>query len=191
MDSIRFIIITLPSGENFEILQKAIQKISETGNTYTAMSYPPHMTLRTGAVVPLDEIDGFIEEFGRVVGCWRPFPVETDGLICLETGLASGKTSCFLHYRIKENRALCDLHLRLMEYRRYVKSGKRDFYPHISLGYDDFEIEGYLKVQALMQREPDFFPENFSWLCDHVALFHKPENKWEPFHIYRGCGVRS
>lgn len=71
----RFIIITVPPQPIFRKLEKLIKECSLLGNTYEAVAYPPHITLRTGALVPNGDVKPFVEGFKKK---FRKFATGTD-----------------------------------------------------------------------------------------------------------------
>ena len=76
MESVRFIIIsTLPDNISNEI-NILREKLKEVTGACQALTYPPHITLRTGVIVPFSEIQTFIKEFGEIVKDVVPFEIE-------------------------------------------------------------------------------------------------------------------
>lgn len=181
---IRFVIITVPRGIAFRKLSSIIQLIKDVGDTYTAATYPPHVTLRTGAIVPAAEVDAFIDRFEEHIGAWQSFSIETAG-ISTEEFVTEERPSFFVYYRIKPNPDLEKLNRHLLQFEPYIKSQKKDFHPHLSLAYNDLSRSGHERIRQLLKTKGHLFPESISWTCDTVSLYYFKEGKWLPFYSFK------
>ena len=79
-EAVRFIVITTPPPEVGRPIDEARQLVSGISGSRAALAYPPHVTLRTGMLVPSTLVSSFLDAFEVVVAGWEPFPIETDGL---------------------------------------------------------------------------------------------------------------
>ncbi|MBU2512778.1 2'-5' RNA ligase family protein [bacterium] len=181
--STQFIIITVPKGIVFRKFSSMINLVEHVGETYTAASYPPHVTLRTGAIVPIKEIDSFISKFEHHICDWNSFDMETDGIIN-EEYTKHGEQKFFIYYHIRENCALNQLNRHLLEFTPFIKSQKKTFCPHLSLAYKDLSQRGYEKIRDLIASKSQLFPEKIKWRCDNVSLFYWKNFKWVPYHVF-------
>jgi hypothetical protein len=59
----RLIIITVPPPDVAAALHRARSEAARLTGSVAALAYPPHLTLRTGAVVPADGTHAFLEGF--------------------------------------------------------------------------------------------------------------------------------
>ncbi|MCG8338825.1 MAG: 2'-5' RNA ligase family protein [Proteobacteria bacterium] len=183
LSTVRFIVITVPKGVVFRKFSSIIQLIKHVGETYTAASYPPHITLRTGAIVPKQEVDNFIEGFGNHVADWKSFEIETEG-IAQEEHLEEGDSSYFFYYRIKQNKTLDNLHKMLRQYEPYIKSRNKQFHPHLSLAYKDVTRSGYERIKELLRSKKEMFPSSLKWTCDNICLYFQKNYTWMPYHVF-------
>jgi len=128
---IRFIIIgVLPEPLRWEITEISEEFFNMSGSQ-TALTYPPHVTLRTGAIVPVSEIENYIEGFRKTVEIFRNKN--------LEKSLINISTPDWVDYReneinkhlilyfIEKSKWLMELNKTLLEYKKYIKSNKTDF----------------------------------------------------------------
>jgi len=180
----RFIIITVPPPSISGKLQKLIAECSILGDSREASSYPPHITLRTGALVPNEEIRAFAEGFERHCAGLHRVKITTDG-IQFETYLKDGIKKYFIGYHIAKTKRLFDLHLELMAYDPFIKKRQNEFNPHLSLAYHDLEEESFIRLKDYITANPDAYGHDYSWELDNVSLYAKKGEKWEPFCVYQ------
>ncbi len=183
MESIRLIIITVPPPAAAEELDRLRRQVCRISGSRAALSYPPHVTLRTGVIVPPGCMDGFIEGFGKVVGAWRPFPIRTDGLFHFPYTDGADRKLVF-GFRIRLDPPLAGLNRRLLSYTKFRKSRKRAFHPHLTLAFDDLALEGLEAAQAALSTS-GMHPQSMSWPLDNVSLYRLEGARWRPFHVYR------
>jgi 2'-5' RNA ligase len=181
---VRFIIITTPPNDVAAQIEAARQRICEIGNSRAALAYPPHVTLRTGALVPAPMVSSFMEAFGAVVGRWDPFPVRTEGL--WRTSYRDGEREKYLvGYRMAKDPALQALNERLLRCSTWRASSRIQFEPHLTLAFDDLDLEGFANIERWLKENPDSFPQGFSWTCDNVGLFRRDGEAWTAYKLWR------
>lgn len=183
MRQIRFIIINVPQSPLKEQLSNLMVQLRDEGKTYTAVTYPPHVTLRTGAIVPEKEINTFLKGFESHLHGWSPFSIELDG-IHSDTYRSEGAEKRIVYYKIKPNNELNRLNEKLLKYKPFIKSNPSAFHPHLSLAYDDLSSQGHSRIKRLMADNPNLLPSGTSWICDTVSLYFKPADCWIPFHEF-------
>ena len=183
-DPIRFIIITVPQLEIVEKIDRFRRAIAEVGDTWEALTYPPHITLRTGALVPSEQVEGYADRFVRHLAQIEPFPIET-GPLEQSTYRSEGETRRFIGYEIVPSDPLVRLNRRLLEFRDWIKSEQREFWPHLTIAFHDLGEEGALRVKRWIEANSARVPAGFRWKCDNVALYMRGETGWEPFRIAR------
>jgi len=181
--TIRFVVITVPGGGVLERLNEAMGRVRDAGNTYLATGYPPHITLRTGALVPVDRVAGFLADFASHLGSWQPFPIKTDGIVFHEDIANSGE-NFFIYYRIVPSEALLALHRHLLGFSPYIKRKQTAFHPHLSLAYEDLSRSGFEAIRKLVDFEKQLFPDRYEWQCDNVSLYHQVNGRWVPFKVF-------
>lgn len=185
--SVRFIIISSLPREVAERFDQARRRIQAVVRSRAALAYPPHITLRTGLLVPLEQVGSCVEDFGRIVGTWSPFPVRTDGFLL--TSYRDGQTlKHLIGYRVRKDAALAGLHERLLRYEPWRATDRLTFEPHLTLAFDDLDSEGYRKARRWFDEDPDALPGGFQWMCDNVGLFRREGAQWTLFRDWRQHG---
>jgi 2'-5' RNA ligase len=181
--SVRFIIITTPPNDVAAKIDSARRRICEIGNSRAALAYPPHVTLRTGALVPATMISSFIEAFGAAVGRWDPFPVKTEGV--WRTSYRDGENEKFLvGYRVAKDPALLALNERLLRCSTWRASSRIHFEPHLTLAFDDLDHDRFEKIEHWLDENPGSVPQGFTWTCDNVGLFRLEGDTWTPYKLW-------
>ncbi len=181
--TIRFILITVPPApvaEKLEILRKEFNQIA---GSRIALTYPPHITLRTGFLVPEKEIPGFVKELSCLFTEEKPFWIETDGIHCGYYEQDSGPQP-IVCFRIKKSFRLASLNKKLLTYKRFRKSKRTSFDPHLTIAYEDLSVEGFERLKETIQRRPDIQKLQFRWRCDHAGLYIKKSECWMAYHTF-------
>ncbi len=175
--SIRFIIITVLPEAVAPGFDEARRRVCEIGGSRSALSYPPHVTLRTGVLVPVEDVEAFTEEIAAVAGTWDPFPVTTEGFLFTE--YEDGEERKYLvGYRIQKDPRLTSLHERLLRYERWRASNRLGFEPHLTLAFDDLRMEGFQRIQNWFEGNPGDLPARLEWSCDNVGLYRRQGALW-------------
>jgi 2'-5' RNA ligase len=174
---VRFIIITVLPKEVARRFDEARRSVCEIGGSQAALAYPPHVTLRTGALVPGESVDAFLTEFGETVGRWDPFPMATEGL--LVTDYRDGERRKYLvGYQIRKDPELVILNERLLRYEKWRASNRLHFEPHLTLAFDDLTEEGIQRVRLWLDENPSELPVGLQWSCDNVSLYKRHGDRW-------------
>jgi len=148
VEALRLIIISVPPKEVYLSLEKSILKLSKLSGSVTASLYPPHITLRTGLIVPLRNLVSFLSEFSILLAGIKSFRVRTDKII-KEKMVFDNKESFFIGYEIILDDFLYDLNKNLLSYTKFRKSDRTEFHPHLSLAYNDLTV-GYHTVYVVV-----------------------------------------
>ncbi|HET6452580.1 MAG TPA: 2'-5' RNA ligase family protein [Spirochaetia bacterium] len=181
---VRFIIITTTPPDVDSRLKDVRRRINEIGACRAALAYPPHVTLRTGALVPAELVSRFLDSLGAVVGRWTPFPIRTDGL--WQTSYRDRDREKYLvGYRIVKDAALSELNERLLRCTSWRASDRLHFEPHLTLAFDDLERDGYQRVCQWLRENPGALPGELEWICDNVGVYVKEEEQWVPYKVWR------
>ena len=173
----RLRIITVLPEPQASTLRLLMDTLGDLAGSHVARSYPPHVTLRTGALVPETELESYVKGFRNHLGSSRPFEVETDRFVH-QTYDSVGVTKHFFGYTVKESMGLMELHTGLIKYDRYMKRDAPPFWPHLSVAYDDISDEGGRAITERLKGDPGAIPEGFSWGCDSVSLYRKVDGMW-------------
>ena len=183
-EAVRFIVITTPPQDVSRQIDEARRHICSVGNSCAALAYPPHVTLRTGALVPAPLVSAFIDAFEAVVGGWDPFSIRTDGL--WRTSYRDRAEEKYLvGYRIRKDPPLAALNARLLSCATWRASSRVSFEPHLTLAFDDLDLDGFVRVQHWLDDNPSVIPEGFSWTCDNVGLFRREGDAWTAYKVWR------
>jgi 2'-5' RNA ligase len=181
---VRFIIITTPPQDVSSRIDEARRHVCSVSGSQAALAYPPHVTLRTGALVPSSLVSSFIDAFGTVVGRWEPFSMRTEGL--WRTSYRDrGEEKYLVGYRILKDAALDELNRRLLLCTTWRASSRVSFEPHLTLAFDDLDLAGFVRVQHWLNENPGILPHGFSWTCDNVGLFRREGDAWSPYKVWR------
>lgn len=182
-NTVRFIIITVPPPDVADRIDAFRLALSEVGATLEARTYPPHVTMRTGAIVPVDEVASFAAAFVSHVGHQPRFQIETAALeqSCYE---ANGTTRYFIGYRIVESSELLAFNRHLLDFTRYRKSSATHFHPHLTIAFHDLTADRADRVAGWISNNRNLVPDRFAWTCDNVGLYHKSDGIWQ---VYRAA----
>jgi len=181
----RFIIITVPPPSISGKLEKLIADCSIIGDSYEAISYPPHITLRTGALVPEKDIRVFVDGFQRHCASLSRVKITTSG-VYFDTYLQDSIKKYFIGYHILKTERLIDIHRELMTYDPFIKKNKQnEFTPHLSLAYHDLGEASFIRLKDYITANPDTYGDDYSWDMENVSLYVKKGEKWEPFYIHK------
>lgn len=183
-DPIRFIIITVPPAAVAEQIDRFRRTIAEVGDTWEALTYPPHVTLRTGTLVPHEDAQRYADRLVQHLAQIRSFPVET-GALQQATYQSDGDPRHFVGYDIDRSDSLMRLHRQLLEFRQWIKGEQREFQPHLTIAYHDLSAQAASRVKRWIAANPLDVPAGFRWRCDNVALYTRGATSWEPYRIVR------
>jgi len=182
--SIRFIVITTPPLEVQRQVDEVRRKVCLVGGCRSALTYPPHVTLRTGALVPVPLVSRFLDSFDAAVGRWTPFPIRTDG-VWHTTYRDQDREKHLVAYRIAKDEPLSELNERLLRCTTWRASDRLHFEPHLTLAFDDLDGDGYRRVTDWLRANPGELPHAFHWTCDNVGLFWREGEQWMPYKVWR------
>lgn len=155
-----------------------METFGRVGNCRRALSYPPHVTLRTGALVPDDEVETWLDAFGRHIAGWEtPVPIRTAGYV-YEPYEAEGVEKHFFGYRVAETPELLAFHEYLCRFTPHIKSPGAGFRPHLSLAYDDVGEVGAARLHELVRRSPQLVAADYAWTCRSVDVYHRLADRW-------------
>lgn len=183
-DPVRLIIITVPPDEACERIDAFRREVGRIGDTREALTYPPHVTLRTGALVPPDQLADYADRLALHLAGWQPFPVDTEGLE-QSTYDAGGRMRHFVGYRIAASERLMALNRRLLSFRDWIKSDRTEFEPHLTVAFHDLDDAGANRVADWIEAHPDRVPGRFQWVCDNVGLWCRAGTQWQAYRVIR------
>jgi 2'-5' RNA ligase len=158
-------------------------RCGKVGNSKTALTYPPHMTLRTGVILENENISGFISEFGEIVNKQSPVEVKINGIKTTDH-FQDEKNNYIAYYNAEKNEKLASLNNALLSYHKYKKSSKKNFQPHISICYGDLTRETFGKVESFLDQNKNIKNIKTSYILDNVSLYTNKEGLWEEYYRY-------
>jgi 2'-5' RNA ligase len=183
-EPVRFIIITTPPGDISGLIIEARRLVNEIGACTSALEYPPHVTLRTGALVPEPLASKFVHAFAAVIGRWNPFPIRTEAL--WRTSYTDRDREKYLvGYRVRKDAPLAELNERLLRCTTWRASDRLHFEPHLTLAFDDLDLDGYVRISHWLDENSRSLPEGFEWRCDNVGLYQREGKSWTPYKVWR------
>jgi 2'-5' RNA ligase len=183
---IRLVIVAIPGGAVHDELFGLMKTLCTLTGSRTAVTFPPHMTLRTGVMVPVNETGTFIREFGRIIEKEKAIRsgIKTEGLRAFSYWEEENQKFIIL-YSVRKSQALADLNKRLLGYERYKKSNKTVFQPHISLLYGDVDREAFETAKLFVSERPEVFDRGFSFDLDNITILSQADcGEWSLFHKY-------
>jgi 2'-5' RNA ligase len=107
----------------------------------------------------------------------------TEGIYCSKYEQGNGPQP-IIGYRIKKEKPLLALNKKLLSYRKYRKSNRTRFEPHLTIAYKDLTFEGCDKILHHIANRRELQESAFSWICDHAGLYVEKIGRWEPYHIF-------
>lgn len=188
MERIRFVIITVPPLRVVQQIDRFRIPAADVSHSRIALAYPPHVTLRTGALVPAAEVVDYVHGLRETLSDFRPFEISTTELIA-STYEESGETRYFVGYGVERSPELMALHDRLLTYSRFIKRKQPNFEPHLSIAYGDLTAEGQAAILHLAEKNPSLAPSRLSWICDNVGLYHRVGGEWVPYEVIQAVRV--
>jgi 2'-5' RNA ligase len=184
MDGIRLIIITVPPPAVQTELAELRTICSEISASRAAAAYPPHVTLRTGVIVPPAAMGSFLDEFGLLLAGAAPFEIRTADIVSRTISRDEGVVP-IVALEIEPSAELDALNARLLRYARYRASGRTSFWPHLTLAFQDLTPEGRRRLETHLAAHEEFRTRRFSWRCDNVALYRRSGSRWQPHQVYK------
>ncbi len=175
----RFILITIPPPETAAAIDAVRWPLNMAAASRAALAYPPHVTLRTGFLVPDEAVNLFLTDFSRWAVAAAPAKVRTCGLYCGTYAQDEGPRR-IICYRVAEEQSLLALNRHLLGFAAYRKSNRTAFWPHLTLAYEDLTEEGYTAACRWLDAHPETAQQIHVWLCDRIWLFEQESNYWWP-----------
>ena len=184
MDGVRLIIITVPPPAVRAELLGLRAVCAGVSSSYAAAAYPPHVTLRTGVVVPEAAMEGFLAEFGRLLEGVRPFAIRTGDVVFGSVARDAGEQP-IVALEVDPSPELTGLNARLLRYTPHHRSDRTLFWPHLTLAFEDLTEEGRGRLEKYLAAREELRARRFAWRCDNVSLYRRTGPLWQPFHVYR------
>lgn len=178
MNTTRLITITVPPQAVADEIQALREPLCRQYNALWALRYPPHLTLRTGLIVPNNKLDDVYQIFAEMVAETKPFTIHT-GTPKYKYMSYEGEEHFFLYLPVDKARELCELNRRLLNFRNYRKSDKMDFDPHLTLLWGDLtDIERNNLCQKV-DAGAHPYDKIFSWECRFLSFYTQSGETWQ------------
>lgn len=185
MSEVRFIVITVPPPGVSLVLESARAAAASLTGSSAALAYPPHVTLRTGAVVPGESVEAFASGLRESLGTWRLFPIRTRGFFHAAYSEGTGEPLHMVAWKVIADQPLTDLHARLASYGPWRRRTQPVFEPHLTLAFEDITENGARLLLDHAVGDPQVFPPDLAWPCSNVGLYRKNGFQWEPYIVFR------
>lgn len=179
MDAVRLIIITVPPPAVRMELSGFRAGCAAVAASYAACVYPPHVTLRTGVLVPEADLSRVLDDFGRLLAGVERFEMRT-GAIVSRTIARDGGEIPIVALEIEPSPSLLALNARLLGYEPYRASDRTAFWPHLTLAFQDLSPGGQRRLEAYLAARDELRARRFSWVCDNVSLYRQRGRGWHP-----------
>ncbi len=184
MSDVRFIIITVPPPDVAAALEAPRRAAAERSGSRAALAFPPHVTLRTGAIVPARSISEFAVGVRVALGPWRPFPIAARELFHTLYENGGGGLKHMVGWRVDLDEPLLGLHKALLSFDRFQRRPQPSFEPHVTLAFDDLEESEAAALLADTRSQPNLYPPVLRWTCDNVGLYRQCDEAWEPYIVF-------
>lgn len=163
-------------------LRATRDRLAAVSGARESLTYEPHVTLRTGFLVPPDELPAHIDRFGSHLARYAGAPplIRAMSAPIHEPYPGPGGTERhFVGYPIAPDEGLMALHRHALAYSAYRKGPQAPFHPHLTLAFHDLTAEGAGAALADLEREPAPSPDAVAWRIDAVTLRIRGEATWE------------
>lgn len=184
MERVRLIIITVPPPAVLVEISGLRAICSGIASSFAATAYPPHVTLRTGVIVPRVEMGTFLSSFDRLLEGVRPFEIRTEEIVFRAMPREEGVLP-IVALEIEPSAKLLTLNARLLQYEPYRASGRTSFWPHLTLVFQDLSVAGRRRLERYLADREELRSRRFSWICDNVSLYRLRGRCWQPYHVSR------
>ncbi len=173
-DLVRLIVIAVAPEAVARLVRPLMRRLGDIAGCRRALEYPPHVTLRTGALVPREELDSYIGGFCDCCRVLASARIATEAFVHeLYDARPDGPARHFYGYSVERTPGLTALHDDLRRYSAYIKAGHRPFRPHLSIAYDDISDAGSKKIDCWLEKNTGAIPNHIEWTCDSVALYRR------------------
>ncbi len=176
-ETTRLIIITVAQPEVAKQIQNLRSPLCHRYSAPWALRYPPHITLRTGLIVPNNKLDEVFQTFTHIVDATQPFTIQTQTTAYSQMKYED-EEHFFIYQPVQETPALMSLNQQLLTYRDYRKSDKMTFYPHLTLFWGDIPKNEEAMLRIAIDCKKNGFSKTFSWQCNTFAFYQEKEDGW-------------
>jgi len=189
-DHVRFVIISVLPEPLKSDMAAINQDFYDRTGSKTALLYPPHITMRTGAVVPVAEVDKYISGFKSTVETFRENYDENKTLKISDPDWIdyseNGINKHLILYFVERTPWIINLNKTLLQYKDHIKSNKTDFHPHISLAYDDLDDADFEKLKDHINQNSQMFRKNISFTLPDISLYYQDDDGyWKEYYTVK------
>ncbi len=181
---IRLVIVSILPEPVFTEIHSIQAELSKICGSVEALAFPPHITIRTGVIVPAGEMPGFISEFGKIIGSRSQFKVKTGRLVKTEY-MENGLKKYIALYSVEKTEQLVRLNRDCLTYEKYRKSEKKEFHPHISLAYEDLSKLGFETACRHIEANQNDYERSFEFNLNNVSLLYFSSGFWETMYSFQ------
>jgi 2'-5' RNA ligase len=179
------IVISLPPEPMLQEFDALSQELSELTGAQEALTYPPHVTLRTGFLVPEEDLSVWKDSFTHHLSSISPAKIQLKGLINHQyTDRETGEERFFCGLDVSLTTELQSFHEQLLSYAPYRKRQQTSYQPHLSLAYKDLSREGSEKITQWLRDRPEVEKKERSWLADTISVYHQVDGLWVPWEEF-------
>ncbi|MFA6963803.1 MAG: 2'-5' RNA ligase family protein [Patescibacteria group bacterium] len=162
-------VIGLFSEETSDRLQELRAEIAEKFDVREALSWPPHVTLRPGLIVPSDKIADMISQFKEFISPIGPIQVVLSGFKFFDNAIVGGtaKNPYVATVDVAKGAELSGINRKLLQFNAFPAQQARAFDPHVTLAYNDVTEEKFTEIKRYLA-DRDFDEKS---TIDAIALY--------------------
>jgi 2'-5' RNA ligase len=177
--TVRLVIIAVPPQPLFDRLTLLRRRLCQLGRSRAALAYPVHLTLRTGALVPEEQLPYFFREFADCARNVPAFPVSLGRFVAsgLPDSGQEGGGKCFAGFEVVSGRGLMAAHRQLSAFELWRKGLQYEYRPHLTMAFDDLDEAGLDCIRAEMAGREDEY-EGTMWMAEQVMCCRKRGEAW-------------
>jgi len=178
-DIVRLIVISSPDEKAVKPLLKVRKELNVAFGCSAALSYPIHVTLRTGFLVPRFQLDTFFQDWEFYLKNSHGPTIETEGVVSGEYS-SEGRLKGFVGLSVFLSKELKDFHIFLLGKSEFQKGPQPAFHPHVTLLFDDFPPEKIAHALEWLEEWQESWKRPWVWRTDTVGMYVHENGFWVP-----------
>lgn len=177
MNQTRFIIIATFDKVITEEIENIRSALNLNYGCNWALKYPTHITLRTGIIIPENNIDRVIKEFGKIAENQKQININ---LLPAKCGYSKyeGENKFFVYFPVEKSHELLQLHKNLLAYKDFIKDKQKNYSPHVTLLWDNIADNHTREIKQYVS-EKDYFQKQRSIILNNVSFFYQHIDQWK------------
>lgn len=185
----RLVIISVPPEPLRSRLEDFRFALCKASNSYEALRYPVHLTLRTGVNLKENEREKFFGAFSHFIKeKINPFTIRLGSFVTESwpAGNQQGAGSCFAGFEVLQSDDLMDAHRILASFELYRKGPQYLYRPHVTMAFDDLSPEGLRRIRDMIDNKDPYTglsetEDSFRgahWICNSIDFYRRDTDHW-------------